>query len=61
MNGQIIKSYIGEYKEKFDQIHSQEIYKWKAIKHFQNNWDTDSPEFFVMLSNSLAEVKNLMD
>jgi len=61
MNKRIVKSYIEEYKSKFDFVHNQEIYKWQAVKQFQDNWDINSPDFNLMLDQSLKLVSNLMD
>ncbi len=60
MNIQLIRSYIKEYKEKFDDIREREIYKWRAVKQFQNNWDINTADIPFMLSNSLALSKNLL-
>jgi len=61
MNRQIIKSYINEYKIRFDFVNQQEIYKWKAVKQFQDNWNIDATDFYSMLEKSLKLVKNLLD
>ena len=61
MNKQIVKSYIREYKNQFDFVNQQEIYKWKAVKQFQDNWDIDAKDFYSMLDNSLKLVANLLD
>jgi len=61
MNKRIVKSYIKEYKNKFDFVHNQEIYKWQAVKQFQDNWDINSPDFNLMLEKSLKLVANLLD
>lgn len=61
MNRQIIKSYIKEYKNQFDFVHNQEIYKWKAVKQFQDNWDINSSDFYSMVEKSLKLVSNLLD
>ena len=61
MNRQIVKSYIEGYKRKFEQIRDQEIYKWKAIKHFQDNFDINAPDFYNNLDISLSKAENLLD
>lgn len=61
MNRQLIKSYIKEYKSQFDIVNQQEIYKWKAVKQFQDNWDINATDFYSMLDNSLKLVANLLD
>jgi len=37
-----------------------EKYKWIAVKHFQDNWDIDAPDFAAMLKNALAKTGNLL-
>lgn len=61
MNIQIIKSYIEEYKREFDRVHNQEIYKWHAIKQFQETFDIDAANFYENLELSLSKSDNLLD
>ena len=61
MNRNIIQAYISEYKANFSLLHNREIYKWKAVKCFQDNWDLNSKEFADMLVRSLRLTKNLLD
>ena len=60
MNIQIVKSYIKEYKKEFDRVHNQEIYKWHAIKQFQENFDINSNDFYLNLETSLGKSDNLL-
>lgn len=60
MNNQKLKSYINSYKEQFDFVNQNEIYKWKAVKQFQENWDIDASDFYGMLEKSLSLVTNLL-
>ena len=60
MNMQIIKQYIQKYKEQFEFVHKEEIYKWRAVKCFQDNWNIDSKEFYFMLGKSLKRTMNLL-
>lgn len=60
MNRQILKYYIEEYKLNFDRVNQQEIYKWKAIKCFQDNWNIDSENFYEMLLASIRLTQNLL-
>lgn len=52
---------IEQYKLKFPVIHREEIYKWKAVKHFQNHWDADAQDFKEMILEALDETRMLMD
>jgi hypothetical protein len=60
MNIQLVKSYIEEYKKEFDRVHNQEIYKWYAIKQFQENFDINSKDFYSNIEISLAKSDNLL-
>jgi len=60
MNQQIIKDYIADYKQEFSRINREEIYKWKAIKHFQEHFDLEAPNLSANLDTSLHEAKNLL-
>lgn len=61
MNTKEITSYIEEYKKNIDWINSQEIYKWHAIKHFQDNFDINSQDLYSNLEVSLSKASNLLD
>src|SRR5690606_37710394 len=61
MNRQILKQYISEYKLNFDRVNQKEIYKWRAVKCFQDNWKIDATDFSEMLKKSLNKTKNLLD
>lgn len=60
MNRQILKHYINEYKLNFDRVNQQEIYKWKAVKCFQDNWNIDAENFYEMLLASIRLTQNLL-
>jgi len=61
MNIQIVKFYIKEYKINFEKVHNQEIYKWRAIKQFQENFKINSTDFYNNLEISLSKSDNLLD
>ena len=56
-----IKEVIDLYKADFADIDSEERYKWIAVKHFQDNWDIDAPDFADMLERSFSKHVNLLD
>lgn len=60
MNRQILRHYIDEYKLNFDRVNQQEIYKWKAVKCFQDNWNIDAENFYEMLLASIRLTQNLL-
>jgi len=61
MDRQIIQFYKQAYKDSFEEIHKQEIYKWKAVQVFQENWDINANDFGQMLEVSLSKTGNLLD
>jgi hypothetical protein len=60
MNRQILRQYIDEYKLDFERVNQQEIYKWKAVKCFQDNWNIEASNFLEMLSQSIRLTQNLL-
>ncbi len=61
MNIQIVQSYIEEYKKNFHKVHKEEIYKWHAIKQFQDSFDINANDFYKNLEISFSKVENLLD
>ena len=61
MDRQIIQLYKQAYKDSFEEIHKQEIYKWTAVQVFQENWDINTDDFGQMLETSLSKTGNLLD
>lgn len=58
-----LQNYIAQYKATFAEHRlgtDYEIYKWKAVKCFQDNWNIDALDFPTMLKNSLAKTNNLL-
>ena len=52
---------LSYYKKDFVQKQwPNEQYKWEAVKHFQNNWDINAPDFAEMLTRSLEKTYNLL-
>ena len=51
---------VEEYKADFKENIPLELYKWEAVKHFQDNWDLDAEDFSAMLSRSLSKTENLL-
>lgn len=56
-----LKQLINVYKEKFAQISQEEIYKWAAVKKFQDNWNMAALDFKNMLLSAQAGTKMLSD
>ena len=57
-----LQELVAEYKADFKENISVELYKWEAVKHFQDNWDLEAEDFPAMLSSSLSpdKTKNLL-
>lgn len=60
MNLKKVKAIIEFYKKNFHDISNMEIYKWRAVKHFQESWDIETKDFAEMLENSLGLTGNLL-
>ncbi|KQS93014.1 DUF3883 domain-containing protein [Chryseobacterium sp. Leaf394] len=61
MNSKKVKEIITCYKRHFGDIHNEEIYKWRAVKCFQENWNIDAYDFLIMFDKSFSSTKNLLD
>jgi len=61
MNYQMFDAIYDFYKNNYGKIEQHEIYKWKAVKHFQENWNIEAEDFAGMLEESLKKTSNLMD
>ena len=60
MNQKAFENIISFYKANYSKIEKQELYKWKAVQTFQDNWDIDAEDFHGMLQRSLHDTSNLM-
>lgn len=60
MDQHVVKAYLQAYKDQFEGINQQELYKWKAVKQFQDHWDIEAEDFYTMLDTSLSRVQNLL-
>lgn len=60
MNYKAIESYIEDYKSSFEKRSNDEIYKWKAVKCFQDNWNINAVDFAKMFRNSTNQTVNLL-
>jgi hypothetical protein len=57
----MIQNLIERYKEIKRQIgHSDEIYKYIAVQHFQQNWNINAEDFAGMLKFALSKHVNLI-
>ncbi len=55
-----LKAVIEAYKKYFPTKIGDEIYKWKAVKCFQDNWDINAEDVPEMLKKAMALTSNLL-
>jgi 5-methylcytosine-specific restriction protein B len=58
-----LQYYLTQYKASLSRLRNgpdHEIYKWKAVKRFQDNWDINASDFPAMLKASLSLTGNLL-
>lgn len=60
MNIEKLHSLIKIYKDNIEEFTAKEIYKWKAIKYFQDNWDIEARDFYEMWMNATYMTENLL-
>ena len=53
INQEKLQNLINAYKAEFPHYIEAELYKWRAIAHFQKNWDINAPNFTEMLKRAL--------
>lgn len=51
---------LERYKKELPEFWDDEKYKWKAVKHFQDNWDIDAADFGAMFTEATKEHHNLL-
>lgn len=51
---------INEYKQRFPEHWKDEMYKWEAIKHFQDNWNINADDFLEMFMAATEKTGNLL-
>lgn len=51
---------INEYKQRFPEHWKDEMYKWEAIKHFQDNWNINADDFLEMFMATTEKTGNLL-
>ncbi len=52
--------WIADYRQQLPRWTREELYKWRAVQVFQENWDLGTADFPAMLRRSLAETGNLL-
>lgn len=59
MNQKILENYISAYKSQFERISKQELYKWKAVAHFQKEWNIEAEDFPSILEESIKHTSKV--
>lgn len=59
-NPEKLQEVLEQYKAHFEEQWTDEKYKWRAVKHFQEHWDMDAADFAGMLAGSLEKTGNLL-
>ena len=58
---QRLSDIVSEYKSNYFLEHwADENFKWKAVKHFQENWNIDTDDFSKMLNEALSSTYGLL-
>ena len=60
INLEKLQSVIASYKRHFPEQWEKERYKWEAVKHFQNHWDINAPDFLQMFMKATDKAYNLL-
>ena len=48
------------YKKYFPDHCKDELYKWEAVKHFQDNWNIDAENFGEMFREATAKTYTMI-
>ena len=60
METSVTEQILAKYKVDLPKFWEDERYKWKAVKHFQDNWDIDADDFGEMYLEATKEHINLL-
>lgn len=60
INHDKLANLLAAYKAQFPSHIEEEIYKWKAVKKFQDTWDIDAPDFGAMFQEATSLHDNLL-
>ena len=56
----IIQNYIEDIPNSYNAEHD-ELFKWRAVKHFKENWNIDADDFAGMLKEAMKETSVFVD
>ncbi len=60
LNQEKLKPILAGYKSYLPSHWNDEMYKWEAIKHFQDHWDIDAEDFGMMFKQATDKTINLL-
>ena len=60
INVEKLGAVVTEYKKDFKENWKNERFKWVAVKHFQDNWDINAPDFRGMFKEATAKTSSLL-
>lgn len=60
LNWSALVSILDQYEDRLKSLRSREVYKWEALRQFQDHWDIDADDFHAMLCESLSKTGNLL-
>ena len=61
LNAQLLQEVLVQYKRDFtDFLWKDERFKWEAVKHFQDHWDINSPNFREMFEKATEKTYSLL-
>lgn len=60
LDSEKLLSAINDYKKIFPVRKADEKYKWQAVKHFQDKWNIDAPDFRQMFEQATKLCGNLL-
>ncbi len=60
-NQEVLKELIEQYKADFPYHWDEEMYKWQAVKYFQEHWNINAENFGQMFDEATSKTKNLLD
>lgn len=60
INNEKFNQILADYKRDFPARFQDEVFKWQAVKHFQDHWDIDAPDFAAMYKESIKKCGSLL-
>lgn len=61
INYDVLEKIVNSFKSNFENHRKDELYKFEAIKTFQDNWNIDADDFVEMLKKAFSNTYNLLN